>query len=60
MQDGGKHWAVEVGSETNYIPGSDADTAREAERVWRETRRLYFMTVMVRRTTPEEDQRLDN
>ena len=51
---GGKNNAGEV----DYIRGSDAATPEDAERMWRESRRLFFMEVVVRRTTPDEDRRL--
>jgi hypothetical protein len=63
----GKHWAVEserptlnsTETDTDYVRGLDAETAKEAEAFWRKSYKLYFIKVKVRRTTPEEDKRLE-
>lgn len=54
------HWAIEAGSygQTDYVRGSDAATAADAEKIWRKFTGLYFIDARVRRTTDEEDERL--
>ena len=53
-------WAVEsVGGKTEYLHQNRASTPEEAERTWRRIRGLWFVDVHVRRTTPEEDRRLE-
>lgn len=55
----GKHWCVESGDTRHYIRGTEAATAEEAEKQWRERLRLYFIDdLTVRRTTKEEDEQL--
>lgn len=52
------NWAIETGNGIDYIEGHKAASAEEAEREWRQFRRLFFIPVMVRRTTADEDERL--
>lgn len=56
----GVNWAIDCGSpRIEYIEGRRAATAKEAEAEWRRVRGLHFLSIDVRRTTPEEDQRLE-
>lgn len=58
----GKHWAIQTESNRppEYVPGDKATTAKEAERYWRDHRRIYFLAITVRRTTPDEDRQLED
>ena len=53
------NWAIELDDRTDYVEGSKAETAEEAEKVWRQTTGIHFLKVVVRRTTPDEDARLN-
>lgn len=60
----GKHWAIEIDSteeSIQYLRGDrqvDPSTPYEAEQLWRRLKKLYFISVRVRRTTKEEDRKL--
>lgn len=62
-----KHWAIvtessEAGTvDPDFVRGDrpdDPQTPEDAVKFWRDTRRLYFIPATARRTTDEEDDRL--
>lgn len=65
-----KHWAIETErdkgeweppDEFDFVRGDrpdDPQTEAEAVKFWRDVRRLYFINARARRTTDEEDHRL--
>lgn len=53
------NWAIDsTNAETVYVDGRLAATKEEAEAYYRKQMQLYFLPVTVRRTTTEEDKRL--
>jgi hypothetical protein len=58
MEGSKMNWAIECEGKTEYIKGYEAKTETEAEARWRELTGLHFLGVSVRRTTPDEDERL--
>ena len=62
-----KHWAIETESSTagtvdpDFVRGDrpdDPQTPEAAVEQWRKVRQLYFIPATARRTTDEEDHRL--